>query len=137
MLTHPKDWRKDQVSSELLDNFNWLIRINRKRKNLTRKQFAKLLDEPEENIKMVEAGFLPYSDFILINKIQHSLGINLRKDKKDFNKSINQTLEGTNFKNRTVQNGRLITKTPAEIPKEAPPQNTFSGNDIEILDEEL
>ena len=86
------DWKEKQVISELVDNFQWTIRGERRKKGLTRKQFARVLNEPEESLQMIEAGRLPASDFVLINKIQKSLGINLRKDKKDFDISMKEMM---------------------------------------------
>lgn len=124
-LQRPKHWKEKQVTSELLDNFHWLIKIERKKKGLTRKQFAKLLNEPEENLKMIEAGFLPASDFILVNKIQKELGVNLRKDKKDFTRSVNEIIEQESIPEKRVEN---------DTPKK---DSDFSGTDIEILEEEI
>lgn len=82
------DWREKQVTSELLENFNWVVRNERRRRGLTRKQLAKMINEPEENIKMVEAGYLPAKDFILVNKIQGVFGVSLRKDQKKFDSPV-------------------------------------------------
>ena len=71
---------------------------------------------------MVEAGFLPSNDFVLINKVQQALGINLRKDKKDFSKSANEMMKKND--NSFSQNK----------PKE---KNDFLGRDIELFDDEI
>jgi len=47
----PSNWRKTQVTQELIDNFQWTIAKERKKRGLTRKQFALLLEEPEETVK--------------------------------------------------------------------------------------
>jgi ribosome-binding protein aMBF1 (putative translation factor) len=123
MLSHPKDWKGNQVTSELIENFHWVIRIERRRKGLSRKQFSKILNESEENLKMLESGFLPSSDFVLINKIQQHLGINLRKDKKDYNLGIKEMMKPTE---------PAIEKQKKQIFN-----NDFSGKDIEILENEI
>jgi len=75
---------QNQVESELIDNFHWHISTARRKRNMTRKHLAEAINEPENNIKLIENGILPSNDFILINKIQSYLKINLRKDGKDF-----------------------------------------------------
>ncbi|MFH1425249.1 MAG: hypothetical protein ABIG28_00775 [archaeon] len=131
VLQNPKDWKKNQVTLELIDNFNWQIRIERKRKGISRKQFAKLLEIPEDTLKMVEAGFLPSNDFILINKIQQHLNINLRKDKKDYTESIGDMMKKTTI----AEEGGWIPRKPKPEPKK--PTYNFSGTEIEILENEI
>jgi len=130
ILQNPDNWKKKQVTAELLDNFHWMIRIERKRKGLSRKQFSKILDESEDNIKMVEAGFLPANDFILINKIQQHLGVNLRKDKKDYTESIGSMMKKTTI----AEEGGWTPKQPKQEQKET---YNFSGTEIEILEDEI
>jgi len=115
-LDRPLNWRKDQVIQELVENFHWIIGRERRRKSLTRKQLARLTNEKEDHIKMIEYGVLPTHDFVLINKIQDALGINLRKDKKDFNIPVRKLIEE---KSQPKQNKELI------------------DNDIEILEDEI
>ena len=83
----PLNWQKNQVVSELAENFQWEIAKKRKERGLTRRQFAKAIDETESNIKLLENGILPRNDFIIINKIQAFFNVNLRKDRKDFTQS--------------------------------------------------
>ncbi len=73
------DYSNNNVKSELIDHFNWEISKYRRLKNLTRKQLASLAGTGEENIKMLENGELPADNFSLIGKIEHYLGIALRK----------------------------------------------------------
>jgi ribosome-binding protein aMBF1 (putative translation factor) len=131
LLQNPKSWKKQQVTSELLDNFHWNIRIERKRRGISRKQFSKILNVSEENIKMIEAGFLPSNDFILINKIQQELGINVRKDKKDYTQSIGDMMKKTTI----AEEGGWIPRKPKQEPKKE--TYNFSGNEIEILEDEI
>jgi len=119
-MYRPKDWKEKQVSSELIDNFHWYIRTERKKRGLTRKQLGKLINESENNLQMIEAGFLPSSDFVLINKLQNEFKINLRRDQKDFSKPINQMIASS--------------ATKQEI-KKSPFTEKFSGSEIEILDD--
>ena len=120
------NWRDKQVISELLDNWHWLIRIERRKKGLTRKQFAKLLNEPENALKLIESGILPKKDFVLLNKIQQTLRINLRKDKKDFSKSI------TDIYPKQEKASQLKPKSDR-----ADKKPTIYGSDIEILEDEI
>lgn len=96
-LRKPLNWRKNQVVSELIDNFQWVILQERKKRNLTRKQFAGILNVSENEMKMIENGIV--NDFVLINKIQSHFGINLRKDEKDFSASAREVLEKKGEKN--------------------------------------
>ncbi|MEK6854762.1 MAG: hypothetical protein AABX73_00910 [Nanoarchaeota archaeon] len=87
-LRKPLSWKEKQVILELVDNFNWRISTERKRRGISRKQLAQIIQEDEYSIKELEYGRLPLNDFVLINKIQTALGINLRKDGKNFNAPI-------------------------------------------------
>ncbi len=122
-LYRPADWKEKQVMLELVDNFNWVIREARKRKGLNRKQVAKMISEDEESIRLLEHGRLPSKDFIIINKIQKALGINLRKDGKNFDFPIGEL----------KQKPEPITRKEKTKEKE----NLFSGKEIEIFDDEL
>ena len=123
-LQNPKNWKKSQVTSELIENFHWQIRAERKKKNLTRRQLAKLLNEKEENIKLIEAGIFPANDFILVNKIQEKLGINLRKDKKDFTKGVSEMMS-------------KAKPTESSKDKFMSAKSNYFGNDIEIFEDEI
>ena len=78
-LRKPLDYLKNDVVSELIDNFHWEIARARKLKSLTRKQLASMVGGREEHIKMIENGILPRNDFVIVSKIEQILGINLRK----------------------------------------------------------
>lgn len=86
------NWKDRQIISELKENFHWYVRIARKNKGLSRKQLAKLINESEESIKLLESGILHSKDFILINKIQEALNINIRRDGKDYTKSLGEMI---------------------------------------------
>src|SRR3989344_419191 len=87
-LRKPVDWKEKQVISELIPNFSWEIARARRTKGMTRKHLGRLLNTDEDSIKLLENGLLPSPDFILINKVQIALNLNLRKDKKDFSKEV-------------------------------------------------
>lgn len=86
---------ESDVTNELKDNFHWDILKKRKEKGISRKQFAVDLGVSEEEVKIVENGRLPRNDFVLINKIQSYLGINLRKDGVDFMKPAREKVENS------------------------------------------
>jgi len=92
-LSRPLNKDKNQVVMELVDNFHWEISKERRKRNLSRKKFGEVIGESESVVKMVENGILPSEDFFLINKIQDKLGINLRKDGKDFQQSARGMLD--------------------------------------------
>ncbi len=84
-----RPWRKrNNVIESLIDNFHWQISAKRRQLNLTRKKMAESLNVSEDDIKLIENGVLPKDDFILINKIQDYLKINLRRDGQNFNESM-------------------------------------------------
>jgi len=115
-----KDWKKNQVISELVDNFHWRIRVERRNKGVSRKQLAQLINEPEIAVKSLEYGVLPSNDFVLINKIQKALGINLRKDGKTFNPPMKEILQ------KSMDASKITIE-----------KNSIEGDDIEILDDEI
>ncbi len=114
-------WKEKQVLSELINNWQWHIRTERRKKGITRKQLAELVNETESNIKMLEFGCLPSEDFVLINKVQKVLGINLRKDQKDFNQSLQDMMQ---------------SKEPTKV-KTNQSADELLGKDIDILDKEF
>ncbi|MEK6800728.1 MAG: helix-turn-helix domain-containing protein [Nanoarchaeota archaeon] len=113
-LKKPMNWKEKQVLSELIENFHWHIRTERRKKGVTRKQLSKMIGESEESIEKIEFGVLPSTDFVLINKIQQALSINLRKDGKDFSKSVSQMIpkdskkQGENEKFKHISSNREI-----------------------------
>jgi ribosome-binding protein aMBF1 (putative translation factor) len=119
-LKRPLDWKKKQVVSELIDNFHWHISHARRQKGLMRKQFAEAIGESEEVVKKIENGVLPENSFVLVNKIQNYLRINLRKDRKDFSQPMR----------------KLVEKKQEEKAEEK--RKEFSaviGDDIEVIEE--
>lgn len=89
----PLDWKKQQVVSELIDNFNWHITRARRHKDLSRKQFADAIGVSENEIKMLENGILPEEGFSLINRVQKFLRINLRRDGQDFSQPMRKLVD--------------------------------------------
>ena len=121
------NWKKQQVVSELVENFHWHIRMTRRKKGLTRKQFAKQINEPEENLMEIESGSLPSNDFVLINKIQQALKINLRRDRKDFSLSSHSLMEKTIRQNTELQRQKTEKSKDTDV----------YGSGIEILEDEI
>jgi len=89
----PLDWQKNKVVKELVPNFHWEILKRRRVMNVGRRQFASAIGESEECIKLLENGILERDDFILINKVQNYLGINLRKDGVSFGQEMRKLIE--------------------------------------------
>ncbi|MBI2451992.1 helix-turn-helix domain-containing protein [Candidatus Pacearchaeota archaeon] len=127
-LRKPAGWKEKQVVSELVDNFNWQIKFARRNRGLTRKQFAKMINEPESSLQMLEFGVLPSPDFILLNKVQQALGINLRKDQKDFGQSVKEMIEKAKENEKQEQLEKSKFKT-------AKSEEDLVGKDIEIADD--
>lgn len=85
--------QKSQVASELVENFHWVISKKRRQIGLSRKQLAISIKESESILKLIENGIIPKDDFIVINKIQERLKINLRKDKQDFSQPARSLID--------------------------------------------
>ena len=112
----PLGWKEQQVISELIDNFHWSIAKARRERNMSRKHFADGIGVSEQQVKLIENGILPSKDFILVNKIQDFLGINLRKDGMDHNKLARDALD----------------EEIEQVPKE---NLDITGEDIEFFEE--
>lgn len=123
------DWKEKQVISELVDNFHWQIRSERRKKGITRKQLARFANVSDDDLKILETGRLPTYDFVLLNAIQKTLGINLRKDGKDFTLTTKEIMEKAD---------KPVFKTKAQIEKSrAEKSSDFVDSDVEILDGEI
>lgn len=116
--SYQPEYRKNNVVKELKDNFHWEIGKARKARSLTRLQLANALNVPENVIKMVENGELPSDDFVLVNKLQTYLGINLRRDGKTFE-----------LPSSGLMSPRDAPKGPAYIPKP-----DFRREDLSLAD---
>ena len=92
-LRKPLKWRENQIIQELIENFHWHISKARKARGMNRKQLAQAINISENNLKLIENGIIPEKDFVMINKIQDFLQINLRKDGKDFNQRARMKIE--------------------------------------------
>jgi len=123
-LKKTPSWREKQVTSELISNWQWHIRMERRKKGLSRGQLAELVHEQEDNIKLLEFGTLPSEDFVLINKVQQALKINLRKDKKDFSQDVQHIMPKPQDKQKSPANSGQKTQS-------------ITGSDIEILEDEI
>jgi len=92
-LRKPLHYQKNKVIEDLVPNFQWEIMKARRTKNITRKKLAEAIGVNENSLKLIENGSLPADDFVLINKLQNYLGINLRKNKMDYNQSVRKILD--------------------------------------------
>ena len=89
-------WKKSSVVQDLVDNFHWEISKRRRERGISRTQLAKLTGVHEREIRMLETGIVPHEDFVLINKIQEILVVNLRKDKQDYVGSMRALVDESN-----------------------------------------
>lgn len=122
--SYQSEYKKNNVIKELVDNFHWEIGKARKARTMSRLQLANAVDVPENVIKMVENGELPSDDFILINKLQAYLGINLRRDGKRFDVSP-----------RSLSSSRPTSPGPAYIAKPDFSRSDLSLSDLQKLKE--
>ena len=72
--------QEKKLSSDLVDNFHWIIMRARRMKKLTQEQLAEEISESTAAIKMAEKGILPEDDYRLVNKLESFLGIKIIKD---------------------------------------------------------
>jgi len=113
------------ISSSLIDNFHWAIIAARKKLMLTRKHMAEAIHTSESDLKMLENGVLPSEDYILVNKVEQYLGINLRKDGSSYGSNLNSRVSAQ----------KLVKKEElkVEIIDEA---EDLLGSDIDIVEED-
>ncbi len=125
---------KSQVLLELIENFHWQISKKRRELGLTRRQLAKKTGEPDYHIKMLENGILPKDDFVIVNKIQSALNLNLRKDQKDFSQSPRSLIKDEPKQEKARQ--KEITKERNENKSQTQDQElkNLAGSDIEIIE---
>ena len=126
-LRKPLRTKDNQVLSELIDNFHWEISKKRRQLSLTRKQLANKINVSEEDLKLIENGILPTRDFVIINKIQNYLQINLRKDQKDFTQSPRSLLK--------EKEEEKLKQEKNQIKSEQQKEDEIIGEEIEIVDE--
>lgn len=122
------DWKEDQVLQELIENFHWKIRVERRRQGFTRRQLAKKIGEKEDDLRKLENGILPTKDFILIHKIQDVLGIKIRKGNVDYSKSAHEMMQ------ENVALGKSREKELRDREHDARLKQVY-GEDIEILED--
>jgi len=108
------EYRKNNVTSELVDNFQWIISKRRRFKGVSRLHLAESIGVSEEEIKSIEFGELPKDDFVLISKIEKYLGIDLRKGGRkeevklsDLQKMNEQKIREKEDRKRTFEEGVL------------------------------
>ncbi|HIG52140.1 TPA: hypothetical protein EYQ19_01855 [Candidatus Pacearchaeota archaeon] len=112
------NYENNNVINDLISNFHWEIVQARRNRNMTRKQLAEEIKFSEDDLKMIEFGQLPKDDFILINKLENFLKINLKKVKS--NEQI------------TSLSDLQKKKEKEEALKDSSKKDDFFGNEIEI-----
>lgn len=128
------DWREKQVMSELVENFHWQVRYTRRRMSLTRRQLANMAGISDSDLQVIESGRLPSNDFVLINKLQKALGINLRKDGKDFDVPVGEILEKARDREREKSVPVRSRDSGGETKED---YSELVGEGIEILEDEI
>jgi len=121
---------KNDILASLIENFHWNIAARRKEFNLTRRQLAESINASEEDIKIIENGILPHNDYVLINKLESYLKINLRKDKTDmaFRKAAEQSNTGV-FKHAAHK-----PKWADKLSNAGPKAEDVVASEIELID---
>jgi ribosome-binding protein aMBF1 (putative translation factor) len=104
----PLGWKENRIVKDLVENFQWEISSARRKKNLSRKQLADMIKESESLVKLLENGILPSDDFVVVNKVQDALGINLRKDKQDFSQPLRKLVDSQEKGEKSMVFGREV-----------------------------
>ncbi len=108
--------KPDDLVFKLVDNFNWIIQTERRRKGLNTKQLADALKESEAAIKLLEKGIVPSKSLDLIRAIEQFLKVRIVK--RDLLEQIEEQ------KKREEQvNALIMAKRPEIMPIE---KNTIS-----------
>lgn len=115
-------YKKNDVISDLVPNFNWDISSKRRQKNLSRRQLAEKAGVTEEEIKNVELGILTRDDFSLISKIENVLGISLRKN----------NVAPVNL--AQLQKSKEEKEKAPQKEEKSDSKKSVLGNDIEIIE---
>lgn len=148
--SYQSTYKKNNVVKELIDNFHWEVGKARKARAMTRLQLANAVGFPEAVIKMVENGELPSDDFILVNKLQSFLGINLRRDGKTFETPVTRPSSAASSKGPAYVSKPDFTRSDLSLSDlqkikekrdrsssssgEQSSKSDISGNDIELFD---
>lgn len=79
--------RMPRIGQNLIDHFNWNLRMARRRTKLSTKQFAQKINEKEELILKLEAGQIPIvssqEEFDrIIGKIEKALDLKIKKEEE-------------------------------------------------------
>jgi len=120
-------YRRNDVASDLIENFQWKIIRARRARGFGRKQFADAIGVSEEDMMELEYGNLPNDDFVLINKVQSFLRINLRKDQKEEEVSPRALLEKSSEVKKEEGEKKPVVRRDEKL-------GNILGNDIEIID---
>ncbi|MBU3906627.1 MAG: hypothetical protein KKA64_00050 [Nanoarchaeota archaeon] len=90
---------------DLVDNFNWVIMMERRKRKLSHIQLAEAIGESAVAIKMAEDGILPEDDYRIINKLENFFRISLKRQKSTESKlDQKQPARILNFKPETLKN---------------------------------
>ena len=106
---------------DLVDNFNWVIMRARRFKKITTNQLAQEINEPERVIKMAEQGVLPEGDYVLVQKLEKTLGIRILKPEVaiELDRQRKQLgFDNYSSKNLTLSDLQRMKKQEADATKE-------------------
>lgn len=105
-LIDEKYKKNPQIYSDLIDNFHWEIQRARRKKKITREQFAKGIGESESTVRMIEQGILPEENYKIISRIEEFLLVNLRKTNSGFSSTDSKKfiLDNSLIKNEKLEN---------------------------------
>ena len=105
--------RKRNQPINLVDNYNWFIAMERKKRKIDRNQLAKAIGVNETAIKMLELKQLPDDALSIIARIEQHLGLKLRVQNEDESRVQSFMKQ---LSTRTIQQSQ---QPPVQQPKSA------------------
>jgi len=128
---NPSLQKPEEMPVRLVDNFNWIIQHERRKKRLTQKQLANSIGESETAIKLIERNNLPGNVFPLIKKLEQFFMVRLIKPSPE--ELIRQErLEAE--KKRKEMDRKIIEEKKIEVienPEESP-LGKMPSNEIDV-----
>jgi len=76
---NPSLEKPEEIPLKLVDNFNWIIQHERRRRKMSHKQLAREIGESETAVRLLERNNFPENVFPLIRKLEQFLRVRLIK----------------------------------------------------------
>ncbi|MBM3233709.1 hypothetical protein FJZ19_01305 [Candidatus Pacearchaeota archaeon] len=119
--------RKANIPIDLIDNFNWHIKMARRNSKISLIQLAMKIGEDESVLRRIEDGFVPDDASRIIGKIEQFFGLRLKKSSIEAEKtSIEKarqparilSFKPESMKNLTISDLRIMKQEKEKIEEE-------------------